>query len=144
MGKVASNYFNSDLNEYIGKNLPRTFTLIDVDGLQYKRSKNIIRLYEYKHMNERIGQQQLILLKKLAEIFRLVDDLIYFHIGMCRVEVVIIRGDSPYDEIEISDLVNGRTFTLVGKEIIDKFLSMEIDVNEVYKKRYRNETNEAI
>ena len=31
------NYFNSELNEYIGKNLPRIMTSIDLDLLQVKK-----------------------------------------------------------------------------------------------------------
>lgn len=144
MGKIQSSYYNSNLNKYIGENLPKTFTLIDVDGLQYKRLTNHIRVYEYKQPKERIGRQQLIALKKLAEVFKAVDDLIYFNVGMITLEVVIIRGGEPYDKLEISDLVNGRKFTVINKSIINDFLSMNLTVSDLYNKHMAYETNEAI
>lgn len=119
MGK----YFNSDLNKYIGENLPRIMTTIDIDLFQVKLSRKIIRFAEYKHTNEKIGVQQLKALKQLAKIANVVNKNSK-HFEDWKLQVLIIRGDEPYDFIEITDLIKDKKYTLKNKEIINKILTL--------------------
>ncbi len=115
------NYFNSELNEFIGKNLPKIMTSIDLDLLQVKASRKIIRLAEYKHKNEGVGNQQLKALKQLAQIAKVVnankkmfDDW--------TIQVCIIRANKPFNEIEVHDLLTNIKWNFKDKKTIENYL----------------------
>jgi len=118
------NYFNSDLNKYIGENLPKIMTSIDVDLFQVKLSRRIIRFAEYKHVGETTGVQQEKALKQLAKMAGVINKNTELFDGWT-MQVMIIRGNVPYDYIEITDLINGKFYKVAGKKEIDKFLTLE-------------------
>lgn len=123
MEKLGS-YFNSELNKYIGENLPKIMTSIDVDLFQVKLSRKIIRFAEYKHMGEKTGVQQEKALKQLAKMADVINKNNELFEGWT-MQVMIIRGNIPYDYIEITDLITGKFYKVSDKEKIDKFLTLE-------------------
>lgn len=120
---TRSNYFNCDLSEYINT-LPRVMTSIDMDIWQTKMSKQTMRFIEFKHINEKIGTQQHNSLKQLAYMARIINDNpVLFHDW--EVEVMLIRGEKPFDELFIYDYVKNKNIHLTQKDEIDSFLTFE-------------------
>jgi hypothetical protein len=122
-------YYNSNLSKYIGQTLKRTFTSIDVDILQIKASRNVLRFIESKHENEKLGDQQESALKTIAWIARLVNTNSAIFNGK-RIDVYMVRGNPPYEEIIIRDFVSFRQYKLSDKKKIDGFLSVDYDLTE--------------
>lgn len=118
------NYFNSELNKYIGENLPKVMTSIDLDLFQVKVSRKIIRFAEYKHIKERIGYQQLKALQQLAKMAKTININKELFDGWT-MQVMIIRGNVPYDYIEINDLITNKLYKISDKKIINKILTLE-------------------
>ena len=118
------NYFNSELNRYIGTQLPKIMTSIDLDLLQVKVSRKIVRLAEYKHKNEKIGLQQENALKRLGKFASVINKNPILFDGW-QVQVVLIRGNEPYDNISVYCYVRDKTYYLKDKKTIDKFLCIE-------------------
>lgn len=118
------NYFNSELNRYIGTQLPKIMTSIDLDLLQVKASRKIVRLAEYKHKNEKLGLQQDKALKRLGKFASVINkNPILF--DDWQVQVVLIRGNEPYDNISVYCYIKDKTYYLKDKKTIDKFLTLE-------------------
>ena len=118
------NYYNSDLNQYIGENLPKVMTSIDLDLLQVKKRRKIIRFAEYKHNNEQVGYQQNEALKKIADIARFVNSNSSLLDGWT-IEVFLIRGNIPFDEMQVHCYVTNKDYHVVNKDKINKFLVLE-------------------
>jgi len=119
------NYFNSELNKYIGEKLPKIMTSIDLDLFQVKKSRKIIRFAEYKHSNEKIGYQQSEALKRLAKMaIEINKNKELFE--EWTMQVMIIRGNDPYDYIEITDLLTNKVYKVDDKIKINKFLTLEL------------------
>jgi len=118
------NYFNSELNKYIGENLPKIMTSIDLDLLQVKKAKKIIRFAEYKHEEEGVGYQQNESLKLMARFAKVINRHPEMF-GGWKCEVCLIRGNVPYDKLTIYCFVNETTQILTNKKDIDNFLTLE-------------------
>ena len=114
-------YFNSDLNKFIGDVLPKIMTSIDCDLLQYKKSKRILRIGEYKHNGEELGYQQNEALKEIARLFKWAMDMGYDR----KLECVIIRGNYPFDKLEIIDFIKNNSFIVEGEDV-KKYLTFEL------------------
>ncbi len=61
-------YYGSDYNKYLSS-LSREMTVINIDCLLYKRSKNIVRIVESKHIGEQMKRSQREILDLLAIVF---------------------------------------------------------------------------
>lgn len=118
------NYFNSELNRYIGTKLPKIMTSIDLDLLQVKASRKIVRLAEYKHDKEGVGDQQDKALKRLGKLALVINKNPELFEGWS-VQVVLIRGNEPYDNISVYCYVTDKTYYLKDKNKINKFLTLE-------------------
>ena len=122
-------YFGSDLNKWVDDFCTREMTHINIDGLSHKKSKKIVRIIESKHSDEgkRYGehgmpQSQWDVLCLLAEYFSKINKrTVMFHHTF---ECYIVRGDFPYEVVEVKDLVNNKDFTL-DNENLKKFLDFE-------------------
>lgn len=102
-------YFGSDFNKFLNK-LTKEMTVINIDCLQFKRSKNRLRIIEYKHSYENTPpRSQLEVLRILAKLLAVSK--------FTKVEVCIVKGDPPFDEIEIEDLINHTRFKLNGGDV---------------------------
>ena len=116
-------YFNSELNQFIGENLPKIMTSIDLDLLQVKKARKIIRLAEYKHEKESIGYQQLDAFKQLAVIAKKINSHKELFNGWT-LQVCIIRGNKPFDKIEVEDLIHNKKHIFKDQENINDFLCL--------------------
>lgn len=112
--------FGSDYNKYLN-NLSKTMTVINIDCLQYKRSKGILRIVESKHTNEVMKWPQ-----------REVLDLLSIVLGYCNsvakritFQVYIVTGNPPYNEITVENLITGIKTKLTGDDV-RKFSELEI------------------
>lgn len=118
------NYYNSDLNEFIGTQLPREMTSIDADLFQLKFKRKIIRIGEYKHEKEGLGVQQEKALKQLAKMAKVIKDNPDLFDGW-NLQVVLVRGNKPFTNISVTDFITGNTYDLKTKEQIQAFLCVE-------------------
>ena len=109
------NYFGADLNKYVHENCTKEMTVINIDFLSYKRSKQIIRIIESKHSREKIPNSQREVLEIFASVFKKLNKRIvmFDHTFEC----YIVRGDFPYDEVEVEDLVNDTKFKLDNENL---------------------------
>ena len=118
---VRDKYYNSDLNEYIGKKLPRVMTAIDIDLLMVKKYNKTLRVAEYKHPDEPIGKEQKWTLEFLADVFKFINNIGY---KGWTFEVYVLRGSIPFDILECYNMISKETTVLHGQEV-DDFLTME-------------------
>ena len=116
------NYFGADLNKFANENCSKQMTIINIDFLGYKRAKKIVRIIESKHSKERMPSSQREVLEIFAKFFKKINQLI--PMSKHTFECYIVRGDFPYDVVEIEDLVNKSTFA-VNQENLIKFLNFE-------------------
>ena len=114
-------YYNSDLNKFIGDVLPRIMTSIDVDLLQHKKAKKILRTGEYKHEGEEVGYQQNDALIEVARLYKWAMANGYDR----KLECVMIRGNYPFEKLTIFDYITELTFIIEGEEV-KKYLTLEI------------------
>jgi hypothetical protein len=113
-------YYNSDLNKYIGEELPRIMTTINIDLAQFKKSKNILRVAEYKHKNEDIGYQQEQVLIELSKAFDFLNKNNY----PIKFECNLIKGDYPFNELSITDYITNTNYEIKDNDV-KKFLTLE-------------------
>ena len=115
-------YYGSDLNKWVGESCSKEMTHINIDGLSYKRSKKIVRIIESKHSKERMPRSQREILYILAKYFMKINKrhIMYDHTFEC----YIVRGDHPYEVVEVEDLVNDTKFTL-DNENLKRFLEFK-------------------
>jgi len=114
-------YFNSDLNKFIGKECQKIMTSIDCDLLQHKKSKKLLRIGEYKHIGEGVGNQQNDVLKEIARLFKWAMDNGYDR----KLECNLIRGNYPFLKLDVYDYVTNSNFTLEGDDV-KKYLTIEL------------------
>ena len=115
-------YFGSDLNKFIHEECGKKMIVnnIDLIMLKHRENKNdILRVIESKHTLERpMNEGQKNVLRKLRDVF------INGNMGMKGIdlELFVVYGDQPYNEIKVFDSINETTFTIEGKEnVIDWF-----------------------
>jgi hypothetical protein len=114
-------YFSSDLSKYIHQKLPNNFTSMNLDIVQFKHEKKLIRFIEYKHTNEWENHGQRQLMYKLSRIDK---------IDGCDVEVVYIHGNYPFDTAMVTNKKTGEIKYICNSELL-KFLSMDIRFEEL-------------
>jgi hypothetical protein len=115
-------YYGSDLNEYIGKNLPKIMTAINIDLAIHKIRKKKIRIIESKHIGEPIGEKQEILLQTLADDLNLLNNL---NIAECEYEVYKATGNEPYNELQLYNFIK-KEFIILKDDDVRKFLTVEL------------------
>jgi len=114
-------YFGSDLNKFINKECPKIMTHINIDGATHKISKKVIRISEYKHEKEELGDKQEILLKELGKAF----DFLNKHNYPVKFEIHLQRGNYPYNELIITDFITNATYKISGLDNVIKYLTIE-------------------
>lgn len=109
-------YFGSDLNKFMSEKCRRgSFAVNNIDCISYCYDKLVLRINESKHINENWNTSQHNILIMLSEIFRFynknyfnkgkeVNDLLFKMPLKC--EVNIIKGNYPYDEIIIHNMID--------------------------------------
>ena len=109
------NYYGSDLNKYAHENCTKKMTINNIDYLTYKRDRGILRIIESKHSKEGVPTSQREVLGIFASVFKKLNKRIvmFDHTFEC----YIVRGDFPYDEVEVEDLVNDTKFKLDNENL---------------------------
>ncbi len=103
-------YFGSDLNKFIQEECPDNMTVNNIDLIQFKRRKGIIRVIEYKNKGEHMPATQRELLEELAEVFSFLNE--YYE--KRKFEIYIIEGSYPYNDVTAHDLISGETIKFKG------------------------------
>ena len=113
---IEEKYYGSPLNKFIAEQCKKQMTVINIDLITYDRNKKHIRIIESKHMHEKIGYAQGILLKLLRELFKTITSY--------KVDVFIVRGNPPYELTYLEDVISGKRKIVTQSELI-KFLNYE-------------------
>lgn len=127
-GESELKYFGSDFNKYL-HSLSKEMSIINIDTIQFKRSKKIMRIIEFKHTTEsNMDYEQ-------HEIYHILDTIINNNIdGIItkrsivpwKINVYLVRGDSPFNKLEITNLTTNEHRILIGEDI-KKWCEFEID-----------------
>lgn len=115
-------YYGSDYNKYLSS-LSREMTVINIDCLLYKRSKNIVRIVESKHIGEQMKRSQREILDLLAIVFGYCNNIA----KRITFEVYIVTGNYPYKKLTVENLITGITTVLKGNDVRE-FSEMELSL----------------
>ena len=110
------------LNDFITEKCTKQMTSIDFYVCLLKWSCKRLRIIESKHNNEGMGKGQRQFYEFLAKIFGFLNK--HSRFGW-RFDVMIVRGEPPYDEISVHDLVDNKEFFIKGQKEVIRFLSLE-------------------
>lgn len=107
-------YYASDLNKYIQKTFPRTFTCTNIDTglLKIDAGKHTVRIIETKHSLEHISDAQGWFLQDLTKIAKVNNQ----NLNMPKMYIYRITGDYPFISVKIYDYITGETIVLNKKE----------------------------
>ena len=108
---INSNYYGSDLNEFVAKNCKKDMVVNNIDLIINDYKNKNIRIIESKHRNEKLSKGQEILLKQLSKM---------------GINTYVIYGDPPYDEAKVYSFQNKQTKIFNKSELI-LFLDNRID-----------------
>ena len=117
MRGTEEKYYGSPLNKFIAENCKKNMTVMNIDLITYDRDKKHIRIIESKHLNERTGYGQTILLKLLCKLVK--------QIAGYKVTVFIIRGNPPYDSAYLENILTGKR-KKVDRDYLIRFLNYDI------------------
>ncbi len=104
-------YYGSDLNQFIAENCKKEMTVMNIDLITYCREMKHIRIIESKHLSEKIGNGQGVLLRLLSNVFKTITGI--------KITVFIIRGNPPYNWVYIEDTVTGSRTKMKRQELIN-------------------------
>ncbi len=127
MANDNPNYITTELNQFMHDCCSKKMTVNNIDCVQYKKyynSPNIIRIIESKHWNEGVPSTQFELLKELAEIFK-------NNKSKTKCECYIIRGNYPYDLVEVTNLINGKVVTCKDRKRFIQFCNFDIGFEQL-------------
>ena len=120
------NYFGSDLNKFLNVECTKLMTVNNIDVLQFKRSKNILRIIESKHDSENMPDSQFEVLDKLAKIFSYVNEVNSDKFP--KLEIYIVCGNPPYEKVEVIDMITKETKVIYDKEIFKRFCNFNGEI----------------
>ena len=104
-------YYGSPLNKVIAENCRKDMTVINADLITYSYKDKHIRFIESKHDFEKMGKGQKILLQLMRKLFK--------QISGYKVDVLVIRGNPPYDRATLEDVLTGKKKHVNKKQLID-------------------------
>ena len=119
-------YFGSDLNKWINKNCRRDMTVNNIDLIIYRHGNGVVRVIESKHEKEMLGNGQFKLLTILAKIANVYNKLMLEY----QLEVYIIKGNYPYDNVEITNM-STETTKNIDAFMLKDFIDFKIDFSEL-------------
>jgi 3-deoxy-D-arabino-heptulosonate 7-phosphate (DAHP) synthase len=122
--KNPDRYFGSDLNKFIHEECGKKMVVNNIDLIMLKLRKDrpdTMRVIESKHTNEKpMVESQKNVLRKLKQVFISGN----IEIDGMDLELYVVKGDQPYDRIEVYDSINEVNFTIEGKENVINWLEM--------------------
>lgn len=111
-------YFGSPLNYFIYKECRKDIVVNNIDLIIHDYKNKIIKIIESKHDNEPIRVGQGLLLKKLRQ-------LVPKKIDGYTIQILIVRGNYPYDSVDLLN-TNGELVKKLNKNELIKFLNNEV------------------
>ncbi len=122
-------YFASDFNMFLHY-LTKEMTVINIDTVQLKRIKKTIRIIESKHSLEaEPDREQYEILQLLDLFFKFIceeNKIEYKSTYDWKVNVYVVRGDSPYETIHVKNISTGKSRTFTGDDV-RKWCEFEIE-----------------
>lgn len=110
-----SKYYGSPLNLFIAENCRKDIVVNNIDLIIHDYKNKVITIIESKHDNEPVRIGQGILLKKMRSLIpKKIDDYIF--------QILIIRGNYPYDNAELID-VYGNIIMILNQDELIKFIN---------------------
>ena len=109
-------YYGSPLNKFVKERCRKNMTVINADLITWDRDKKHIRFIESKHIGEKMGYGQKALLQIMRKLFKTISGY--------KVDVLVIRGNPPYNRASLEDIVTGKKRMVTQKELI-AFLNYE-------------------
>ena len=104
-------YYGSPLNKFIAENCRKDMTVINADLITYSYKDKHIRFIESKHDFEKMGTGQRLLLQLMRKLFKQITGY--------TVDVLIIRGNPPYERVTLEDPLTGKKKCINQKQLID-------------------------
>ena len=108
-------YYGSPLNLFIAENCRKDIVVNNIDLIIHDYKNKIITIIESKHDKETIKIGQGILLKKMRS-------LIPKKINNYIIQILIIRGNYPYNKADLID-VNGTVIKTLNQTELIKFIN---------------------
>jgi hypothetical protein len=117
-------YFGSDLNKFIHEECGKKMIVNNIDLIMLKHRPNrndVLRVIESKHTKERpMNDGQKNVLGTLKEVFISGN----IEVRGIDLELYVVYGDQPYNEIRVYDSINEVNFTITGKKKVIDWLEM--------------------
>jgi len=112
--EMRSDKFSSDLNKWIYDEQIRGISISNIDCVvsRFSAAGDDIKVIEFKHMNEPDRPMQEALLRRLAQAFRAVNDSTGSRYGVYK-----IRGELPFNSVELHDYITGDVKTISNEEL---------------------------
>ena len=105
-------YYGSSLNLFIAENCRKDLVVNNIDLIIHDYKNKIITIIESKHDNEPIRVGQGLLLQKIRQ-------LIPKKINDYRIQILIVKGNYPYESANLLNVKGEIVKTLNKKELID-------------------------
>jgi len=116
-------YYASDYNKWLGVECSKEMTVNNIDVIQYKRSKGILRITEFKRQKEGRKDSQVELLKVLAGGFRVLNSILKvmptgnpslntqkwlrLETFPTEFQVYVVVGDYPFENTKVINMLTG-------------------------------------
>jgi hypothetical protein len=110
-------YYGSPLNLFIAENCRKDLVVNNIDLIIHDYKNKIITIIESKHENEFIKVGQGLLLKKIR-------DLIPKKIKDYIIQILIVKGNYPYESANLLN-VQGNIIKTLNKQELIKFINNE-------------------
>lgn len=110
-------YYGSPLNLFIAENCRKDLVVNNIDLIIHDYKNKIITIIESKHENESIKVGQGLLLKKIR-------DLIPKKIKDYIIQILIVKGNYPYESANLLN-VQGNIIKTLNKQELIKFINNE-------------------
>jgi len=108
-------YYGSPLNLFIAENCRKDLVVNNIDLIIHDYKNKIITIIESKHDKEPVRMGQGLLLKKMRLLIpKKINDYIF--------QILIIRGNYPYENAELID-VYGNVIKILNRDELIKFIN---------------------
>jgi len=106
--------FASDLNRWIYDEQITGISVANIDCVvsHFDRSGDDVKVIEFKHSHEKDSVMQDVMLSRLADRLKMSNQMSGSKFGVFK-----IRGELPFDFVELYDYMTGDTRTLNNKEL---------------------------
>jgi hypothetical protein len=130
-------YFGSDYNKFLNKECSKEMTVNNIDCIQYKRSKKILRIVESKHSKEGGKDTQSELLKIIGKVFRFLNlirnglsTIFNNEFIITKFEIFKVYSDYPFEKAIIYDYIKNKEYTINNKKDLISWSGFDYELKE--------------